>query len=148
MSLFYLGRPANCPDAIVRRVEGGRKKWQKIAYFSRFSDYLAYFAIQYWLEILNEGRREQYTAYWRVLENLVWTKFVNYTKKCWNSREKWPFLTADIWRRPRDTTNLIRYLKRSSLPLSEWGILIFLYLHSFTPKNGVKVGRYYKNGYF
>jgi hypothetical protein len=26
--------------------------------------------------------------------------------------------------------------------------LFFRYLHSFTPKNGVKVGQYFKNGYF
>jgi len=50
-------RPANRPEAIGRKVDGGRKKRPKMAYFSRFSDYLRAFLTRYRLEILNEGRR-------------------------------------------------------------------------------------------
>jgi len=55
LSIFGI-RPANRPEAIVRNVDGGRKNRPKMAYFSRFSDYFAYFHIWYRHEILNEGR--------------------------------------------------------------------------------------------
>ena len=49
-------RPTNRPDAIVRKVDAGRKKHSKMTYFSRFSDTFAYFPISYRLKILNEGK--------------------------------------------------------------------------------------------
>ena len=79
LSIFKI-RPANRPDAIVRKVDGGRKNRPKMAYFSRFLDYLTHFSIRYRLEILNGGRRGYGTTYLKVLENLVNTKFVSFTK--------------------------------------------------------------------
>ena len=41
--------------------------------------------------------------------------------------------------------NLISYLNTSWNVLSDWHGPFFLYLHSFTPKNGCNVGQYFKN---
>ena len=62
LSIFRI-HPTNRPDAIVRKVDGGRKNRPKMAYFSRFSEYLAYFPIWYQHEILNEGRGDCGTDY-------------------------------------------------------------------------------------
>ena len=45
----------------------------------------------------------------------------------------------------KDFENLISYLNSSWNVLSEWHGQFFLYHHSFTPKNGCKVGQYFKN---
>ena len=42
----------------------------------------------------------------------------------------------------KDFENLISYLNSWWNVLSEWCGQLFLYLHSFTPKNGCKVGQY------
>ena len=45
----------------------------------------------------------------------------------------------------KDFENLISYLNSSWNVLSDWHGQFLLYFHSFTPKNGCKVGQYFKN---
>ena len=63
--------PANCPDAIGRKVDAIGKNLSKKAYFSRFSENLTYLTIPYGQEIFNQCRWSYATSLPEVLESLV-----------------------------------------------------------------------------